>query len=354
MTYLEHLPSPPATVYDVALLDLDGVVYRGRAAVPYAAQSIARAREAGMGMMYVTNNANRPPQVVADHLSELGISTEPEAVTTAAQAAARLVASQYPAGTPVLVVGGAGLREALTIEGMSVVDSADQAPAVVVQGFAPTVGWPELTEAVLAINAGAQHIASNLDATLPLERGSALGNGSLVAAVVNATGQTPRSTGKPAAEIFHQAAAAAAAENPIVIGDRFDTDLQGAKTAGYPGMHVLTGVDGAAGLLRCPAPQRPTLLALDLRGLLEPHPGVQPAGQWWQCGDVAARILDGAIEVSDGTATSTLSNAMTITLDQLRAACVAAWTASDAAGQQWVPELRDIAVHARGDEGAIA
>ncbi|MFV0253884.1 MAG: HAD-IIA family hydrolase [Beutenbergiaceae bacterium] len=334
--YLTELPLPPIASYDAALLDLDGVVYRGPAAVPYAADAIAAAAAAGMGLMYVTNNANRPPSTVADHLTELGISTAAQAVTTAAQAAARLIASEYPAGTPVLVVGGAGLREALTEEGMRVVGSADDQPLVVVQGLAHDVGWPQLTEAVLAISRGAEHIASNLDATLPLERGPALGNGSLVAAVVNATGRKPRSTGKPQPEIFHQAAARLGASNPVVIGDRLDTDLAGARAAGYPGMQVLTGVDDATALLRCVAQQRPTLIALDLRGMLEPHPAVSPADDWWRCGEAAARHRDGTIELSDGVTTSLLASGMSIDIDQLRAACVAAWAASDQAGEPTV------------------
>lgn len=332
---LQPLAEAPATLFDVALLDLDGVVYRGPAAVDHAADAIAAARAAGMGAMYVTNNANRPPSTVADHLTEIGVPTAAEAVTTAAQAAAGLVAAEHPTGTRVLVIGGAGLREALTAEGLVPVDSADDAPAVVVQGFAPEVGWPQLTEALLAISAGAEHIASNLDATLPMERGSAIGNGSLVAAVVNATGRQPRSTGKPQPAIFQQAAARAGATNPIVVGDRLDTDLEGARAAGYPGMHVLTGVDLAGALLACVPEQRPTQLAHDLRGLLEPHPAVEQEGARWRCRAAVAWFDADSATVRidrDGTE-AVLTDGVEIDLDELRAACVAAWQAADDAGR---------------------
>ena len=351
----------PAAAFDVALLDLDGVVYRGPHAVPHAAEAIAAAREAGLGAMYVTNNANRPPEIVADHLTELGVPTSPAQVTTAAQAAASLVARDYPGGTKVLVVGGDGLRQALAIEGMTVVASADDAPAVVVQGFSPSVGWADLTEALLAIAAGAEHIASNLDATIPMERGTAIGNGSLVAALVNATGRMPRSSGKPQPEIFHQAARRAGANRPIVVGDRLDTDLQGARAAGYPGMHVLTGVDGAAALLSCVAAQRPSLLAHDLRGLLVPHPPVVRDGDWWRCGLAAAR-LDAAdseprLLVSGDTGARPLTDDAVIDLDELRAACAAAWAASDEARTVTVLGSRSPQVRVRPrpeDVGAIA
>lgn len=358
MRYLEPLEAAPAQTFDVALLDLDGVVYRGPDAVAHAPEAIAAARAGGLGVMYVTNNANRPPSTVAAHLTEIGVPTEPEEVTTAAQAAAGLVSSEHAPGTRVLVVGGTGLREALAAEGMTVVRSADDDPAVVVQGFAPEVGWAELTEALLAINAGAEHIASNLDATLPMERGSAIGNGSLVAAVVNATGTMPRSTGKPQPAIFEQAAARAGAERPFVVGDRLDTDLEGARAAGYPGIHVLTGVDLAPALLACVPEQRPTQLAHDLRGLLEPHPAVEQDGLWWCCRGAAARFDSdsGTLIVARGEDHLTLTDGDEVDLDELRAACAAAWDAADHAGVPTVltrcPQIR--VRPDRKDAGAIA
>lgn len=357
MTSLEPLVAPPVQTFDVALLDLDGVVYRGPHPVPHAAAAICGVREAGMPVMYVTNNANRPPETVAEHLTDIGVPTQAQEVTTAAQAAAGLIATEHPAGTRVLVIGGIGLRQAVAAAGLAVVDSADDAPAVVVQGFAPDVGWAQLTEALLAIHAGAEHIASNLDATLPMERGSAIGNGSLVAAVANATGRMPRATGKPHPAIFHQAAARCGARRPIVVGDRLDTDLEGARAAGYPGMHVLTGVDIGGELLTCPAHQRPTQLAHDLRGLLEPHPAVEEQGSWWRCREASARFdsSSGTLRVARQGREIVLENDVEIDLDELRAACTAAWDAADRAGVETALATRpQVRVRPPAHDGAIA
>src|SRR5262244_1686344 len=95
--------------YDLALLDLDGVVYIGRDPVPGAAAALESARVAGIRLCYVTNNASRPPQVVAEHLRSLGVPASDEEVVTSAQAAAALLAERLPAGAAVLVVGGEGL-----------------------------------------------------------------------------------------------------------------------------------------------------------------------------------------------------------------------------------------------------
>src|SRR5699024_11268661 len=178
------------------------------------------------------------------------------------------------AAARVLPIGGTGLQVALQERRLTLVRSADDHPDVVVQGFDKTLTWADLAEATYAIKAGAQYIASNLDATIPTERATTLGNGSLVAAVVHATGVTPRSAGKPQARIFEQASQRAGASRPLVIGDRLDTDLAGARAAGYAGLHVLTGVDGPAELLRARPEERPSYLGADLRDLGRPHPPV--------------------------------------------------------------------------------
>lgn len=330
---LRGCDEPLQVSFDVALLDLDGVVYRGDHAVPHAPTALAEAREGGMLMMFVTNNASRTPDVVARHLTDLGMPTGPEEVTTAAQAAARMVAESADQDTRVLAIGGEGLRQALRAEGLTLVDTADDEPTVVVQGLEKSLSWTDLAEATYAILTGASHVATNLDSTLPTDRGLALGNGSLVAAVVHATGVQPRAAGKPQPEIFQQAASRAGARHPIVVGDRLDTDLAGARAAGYPGLHVLTGVDGPAELLRARRAERPSYLGTDLRALKVAHPAPQRGeGGRWTCRDAVAQVQDQTVLVRRGDSEIDLDAGAELTLDELRAACAAAWAASDEAG----------------------
>src|SRR5699024_4345610 len=159
---------------------------------------------------------------------------------------------------------------------------------------------------------------------LPTERGMAPGNGALVAAVVHATGVRPRSTGKPEAGIFHQAADRAGGTRPVVVGDRLNTDIAGANAAEYPSLHVLTGVDGPAELLRAVPHERPTLLARDLRGLLEAHPAVLPDGEGWVSRGARARYAGGRLELTEAGRTITIAgveaaNDAESSLDGLRA-----------------------------------
>jgi glycerol-1-phosphatase len=257
--------------HDVLLLDLDGVVYVGPQAVPEAAEALEFARRAGVRLAYVTNNAARPPDVVARHLTELGVPAEATDVVTSAQAAAAMLSAELPGQARVLAVGGEGLRQALIARGLTPVASAEDGPVAVVQGFAPETSWGMLLEACVAVNAGLPWVATNLDLTIPTPRGTAPGNGALVQVVRTATGKTPRVAGKPFRPLMDESCERTGAVRALVVGDRLDTDIAGAHAAGLPSLLVLTGVSGAADLLRATPELRPTYLAADLWGLHQPH-----------------------------------------------------------------------------------
>ncbi|MEV6107184.1 HAD-IIA family hydrolase [Streptomyces sp. NPDC051940] len=305
---------PLDEAYDTALLDLDGVVYEGGAAIEHAVESLGTARFTGMRLAYVTNNASRTPQTVAAHLTELGVPADPADVITSAQAVARLIADQVPAGARVLTVGGEGLYEALREQGLTPVDSADDDPAAVVQGYGgPGLTWGRFAEASYAVARGVPWFASNTDLTIPSGRGIAPGNGAAVEVVRIATGAEPQVAGKPQPPMHRETIIRTGAERPLVVGDRLDTDIEGAYNGGVDSLLVLTGVTDAAALLAAPPQHRPAYVSADLRGLLEPHPVV---GEDGRCGGWTAAAQDGRLVLEgDGTA-----------VDGLRALCAAAWT----------------------------
>jgi HAD superfamily hydrolase (TIGR01457 family) len=255
--------------YDALLLDLDGTVYRGHDAVPGAPEAVASARRHGTAVRFVTNNASRPPQLVADHLGEIGFAAAAEEVSTSAQAGAALVADRIPAGSKVLVLGAEALADEVRLRGLEPVRDPEGVSAVV-QGFSPDIGWAQLADASVAIRAGALWVACNVDATLPTERGLLPGNGSLVAVLRTANGVEPLVAGKPAAPLLAGAAESAGAVRPLVVGDRLDTDVLGAVNAGMDSLLVLTGVSTRAEALALPEHQRPTYVADDLSALVLP------------------------------------------------------------------------------------
>jgi glycerol-1-phosphatase len=312
---------PLVDQHDLLLSDLDGVVYRGEQPVAYAAESLVRARSSGAAVLFVTNNASREPQTVADQLTALGVTTAADEVVTSAQAAAATLRARLGEGAKVLVVGAAGLLSAVEAEGLVPVENAGENPVAVVQGFGPQLGWQDLAEAAYAVGAGAWYVATNLDMSLPTARGTAPGNGALVGAVVAATGVSPEGCGKPAPTMYLTGIDRVGARRPLVVGDRLDTDIVGACTAGIPSLLVLTGVSTGRDAVLAPSWSRPTYLAEDLRSLHEPHPAPQETDAGWVCGPASARIVGGRLELSG-----------TSGIDMLRAACAAVWTAVDQGG----------------------
>ncbi|HEU5333151.1 MAG TPA: HAD-IIA family hydrolase [Actinocrinis sp.] len=261
---------PLAALYDTALLDLDGVVYRGSDGVPHAVESLLEAAAAGMRLTYVTNNASRTPEAVAAHLVDLGLPAKSEEVVTAAQAVARLIAEQVGKGARVLTLGGEGLRVALQGYGLELVSSAEDDPAAVVQGYVPETSWKDLAEAAYAVERGVPWFAANTDSTMPTARGIAPGNGALVGAVAAATGTWPTVAGKPEPALHRETMIRTGAHRPLVVGDRLDTDIEGANRAGVDSLLVLTGVATLEQLRDAPELHQPTYVAPDLRGLLDP------------------------------------------------------------------------------------
>lgn len=288
-----------AARFDGLLFDLDGVVYVGPAAVPHAADVIARVRRIGCACAYVTNNANRAPNVVADHLRTLGIPADPADVVTSPQAAVSMLPGRIPDGSAVLVVGGPGIDDALSAAGYRPVRDLAQAPAAVVQGFGPDVAWRDLAQAGYAVAAGLPWIATNGDLTVPTPQGIAPGNGALVAVVAQAVGRPPDAVaGKPEPPLLRTAIARVGAQRPLMIGDRLDTDIAAGPRADVPTLLVLTGVTRASDLLAAEPALRPDFVGLDLRALLEPYPEPVVSGPVHRYGDVTAEVVDARLRLA--------------------------------------------------------
>ncbi|MFI7601171.1 HAD-IIA family hydrolase [Actinoplanes sp. NPDC049681] len=266
--------------YDLVVFDLDGVIYLIDKPIEGAAEAVERLRGAGTAVAYATNNASRRAGDVAALLTGMGVPAAADEVLTSAGAAAAMLAGRLPAGAPVLVVGAEALRAEVRDAGLTPVERLDDEPAAVVQGYGPDVGWKILAEASLAVRAGALWMATNTDRTLPSPRGPLPGNGSLVSVLRTALNREPDVVvGKPAPALFETAASKSGARRPLVVGDRLDTDIEGAVGAGMDSLLVLTGVSGPADLLAAPPSRRPAYVAADLSGLFGPAEAARvPAG----------------------------------------------------------------------------
>jgi glycerol 3-phosphatase-2 len=261
--------------YRGVICDLDGVVYRGAAAVPGAVQTLNRITDDGIEVVFATNNASRPPGDIGAHLRELGLEPRRWSVVTSSQAAAAYLAERLSTGATVFAVGGPGVAEALSEVGLVPVGINDldgTRVEAIVQGLGVDVTWRELAEIGYRVQDGATWVATNLDIMLPTARGPAPGNGALVAAVRTATSEMPHVVGKPGAALFELARTRLGTEpaETLACGDRLDTDIAGANAAGVESLFVLSGASRLQDLVSAPPVARPTYVAADLAGLLEP------------------------------------------------------------------------------------
>jgi glycerol-1-phosphatase len=283
--------------YDVAMLDLDGVVYVGPDAVPGAADHLGAARDAGLHLAFVTNNASRTPDTVADHLRELGVDAADGDVVTSAQAAARMLSEKLPPDSAVFVIGGRGLEVALTEEGLRPVQSRDDEPAAVVSGFAAELRWATVIAGAILVREGLPWVASNTDLTVPTPDGPGPGNGALVGVVARFAERDPEVAGKPEPPLFQETLRRVGGDRPLVVGDRLDTDIEGANRVGYDSMLVMTGVTDLATLAAAPSGLRPTYVATDLGGLGRAHPAPKREGDAFEAGGWRASVRDGELKV---------------------------------------------------------
>ena len=313
--------------FDGLLLDLDGCVYRGGQGIPGAVDFLI-STDAKHG--YITNNSSRTAEQIAQQLVGFGISVQPAAIFGSAQVAAKLLKKELPAGAGVLVVGGDGLRVAVEAAGFRVLSHGrDEMPAAVVQGFSPKISWEDLAEASYAVAAGAAWYASNNDWTIPLERGVAPGNGTLVSAVHTATGTFPKYAGKPAPEIFWLAQRELGLQQPLVVGDRLDTDIRGAHAAGMPAAWVLSGIDGPKQLFAASKEDRPEFILEHLGRAAEPYPELKQTKYGFRSGNAEVELLQGRL---------TLVNGNPGEIDVIRAACAVVWNSGLTITQIQVPE----------------
>lgn len=273
------------------LVDLDGVVYRGRAPVPGVAAVLADRVAAGDDVVYVTNNSVRYRTDYLERLTALGAPVDPARIVTSARATALYLAEQEPPISRALVLGGPGLARELRDVGLAVADAGEIGRAVaasraaarrgdghaadaldlaghpeaLVVGLDPDLTYMGLAVAADAVRAGARFVATNRDPVFPMESGLRPGAGAIVAAVEAATGVSPVSIGKPAPLLLREAARAVGADasGAVMIGDSLVTDVAAARAVGCRSVLMLTGVTSRAQLEAAGPDARPTEVAAD-------------------------------------------------------------------------------------------
>jgi phosphoglycolate/pyridoxal phosphate phosphatase family enzyme len=253
-----------AAGYDAFLFDLDGVLFRGDEPISGAAEAVARLRKLGKRMAFVTNNSARTPAALVAHLATVGIAANEDEIESSALATADLLAARGVRS--VFVVGEEGLRSALTEAGIEVLPTTAGAVDAVVVGWDRDLTYDTLRAAVIFVQDGAALVASNADPNYPAPDGHRWpGAGAILAAVETAAETTAEVVGKPHAPLLETALRRAGGGRPLLIGDRLDTDIEGARRLGWDSALVLTGISSRDDILAQGI--EPTHVLEDLGGL---------------------------------------------------------------------------------------
>ena len=293
--------TPVVEAHDLVMFDLDGVVYVGDSAIDGVGDRIDRVRATGSHVAFVTNNASRTPDQVAAKLVRLGVAAEPSDVVTSAQAAATLLLAEHGANAKILVLGGVGLETALLAVGLEPVAEPDGAVAVA-SGYGPDVRWRDIMRASTLVRDGLPYIASNADMTIPTPYGLAPGHGVLVATITGFAGVGATVAGKPEKPLMDETVRRVGGDRPIMVGDRLDTDIEGAHSIGIPSLLVLTGVTWLEELVAATERLRPTYISPDLEGLFETHPVPEVTDADVALGGWTGSVEDGRLQLNgDGS-----------------------------------------------------
>ncbi|NQV96964.1 MAG: HAD-IIA family hydrolase [Acidimicrobiaceae bacterium] len=236
----------------VILCDLDGVVWLSHDPIPGSVEAITALRAAGHRVIFVTNNSYSLVESQEQSLAKIGLPSVGDVLTSAGAAATLLKSGQR-----ILVAGGPGIVEAVEHVDAVVVgrtdDDLDETNAqkidvdidAVIVGFHRTFNYLSLHRASAAVRAGATLIGTNDDATYPTPTGVIPGGGSILAAIATAGGVEPIVAGKPYAPMGTLVRRALDREDLTdcwMVGDRYSTDGEFAKSIGAKFAHVTSGV----------------------------------------------------------------------------------------------------------------
>lgn len=256
------------------VFDLDGVVWRGSSPVAGAVEAIAQLRAAGKRCLYCTNNSSQTPAAFVEKLAGMGIEAAEEDIITSSTATALYLSAQYTGPFLAYVIGGEGIQTAIQKIGARIVYDRDIDDDTnvdcVVAGIDRSFTYDKLNTAQRLIRRGALFVATNRDATYPVEHGVIPGAGSIVASIEAASGTTPVTIGKPRPVMVQliEQKYKLMPEEIAFIGDRLDTDIVCARRAGVAAILVLTGVTTLQQARRAKGELRPDAVFPDLPSLV--------------------------------------------------------------------------------------
>lgn len=261
------------------VLDADGVIVMRGAALPGAADAVARLEALGVPYRVATNISSSHRETLAARFAAAGMPVPAERIVTALSATVAHVRRAYP-GRPVFVLTRPdGLRE-FGDQPLMTAEAADAdgatAAAVIIGDGERDLGYENMDRAFRLVRRGAALIAMHRNAWWYTARGETIDSGAFVAALEFATGARAMLVGKPAALMYRAAVEGLAADvaaaggrrlarhQIAMVGDHAASDIAGAHRAGLRGILVLSGRTAADEVAELRGASRPDAVAASL------------------------------------------------------------------------------------------
>jgi 4-nitrophenyl phosphatase len=223
--------------------DLDGVVYRGDAPIEGAVACLQELARREVHIVFCTNNSTQTPQAYERKLRAMGLDPALDDIVTSPTVTREVLVERGLAGKDAIVIGGDGVRQAVEEAGLALLPPAATEANVVIVGLDRSFTYDKLNAAARAVRGGADFIATNDDATYPAEEGLDPGAGTIIAAIERASGRRAEVLGKPHKPMMESVARRfPSGARLAMVGDRAETDLEGALAMGWTTILVLSGV----------------------------------------------------------------------------------------------------------------
>ncbi|KUO19261.1 HAD-IIA family hydrolase [Streptomyces dysideae] len=234
------------------LIDIDGVLTVSWQPLPGAVEALREIREAGLGVVLVTNTTSRTRASIAGTLADAGFPVSAEDILTAPAVTAAYLAEHCPGARCVLLnsgdiaedLGGVTVMDEEEEEEEEDEEEGDAVPDVVVVGGAgPEFGYAALNRAFGYLQRGARLVAMHRNLYWRTDRGLQLDTGAFLNGLEKAARIEAEITGKPSAAFFEAALAhvGVGADEAVMVGDDIESDVLAAQRAGVTGVLVKTG-----------------------------------------------------------------------------------------------------------------
>lgn len=227
-----------------AIIDLDGTVYIGGQVLEGTGDGIASLRDAGMDVLYFSNNPVMGGQTYVEHLQTMGVDARAGEALSAGDVTAETLAEQHPDDT-IFLIGSDGLREQLSARDLTLTEDPAIAD-IILASWSADFDYDDMRRALVAVDEDTPFYGTDPDPTFQMSGDELVpGSGAIIGSVAATIEREPDTIfGKPSlpAQRLALDRMDIPPEDCLIVGDRLETDLEMGRQTGMTTVLVCSGV----------------------------------------------------------------------------------------------------------------